>query len=98
MRSAKEWLGFNKSNEHQLEDLPEHWKKHALETIRIVELVQNEAFDAGFEAGRQEAFMELESLKELVKNGLPEECVLGYTEIKFCHHRNSDDARCKQCL
>lgn len=41
---------------------------------------------------------ENEELKEALKQYLPEDCVLGYGEPKFCHYRNGDGNKCKNCI
>lgn len=39
----------------------------------------------------------LDRLKELAHNGLPDECVMDCGEIKFCNYRQGDGNYCKQC-
>lgn len=38
-----------------------------------------------------------DDLFQRLHNALPDDCILGYTEIKFCSHRNSDGNECKKC-
>jgi len=40
---------------------------------------------------------ELNELKYLAHNGLPDDCVAGWDEVKFCHHRQGDGNMCKHC-
>lgn len=39
----------------------------------------------------------LENLKRTAHNALPDDCIRGYGEVKFCDHRNGDGNMCKQC-
>lgn len=40
----------------------------------------------------------IEDMRNLVLEGLPESCVRGETEIKFCTIRNGEGGGCKQCF
>lgn len=40
---------------------------------------------------------ENERLKKRLKELLPEDCVEGYGEVKFCCHRQGDGNMCKHC-
>lgn len=40
---------------------------------------------------------EFEKMKELAHQGLPDECVNGWDEVKFCEKRNGDGNACKLC-
>lgn len=40
---------------------------------------------------------ELEEMKRLAHEGLPSDCVAGWDEVKFCHHRQGDGNMCKWC-
>lgn len=37
-------------------------------------------------------------LSRRLELNLPEDCVLGYPDVKFCSHRNGDGNECKQCI
>jgi hypothetical protein len=39
----------------------------------------------------------IDELETIVKDNLPEDCVLGYDEVKFCTYRQGDGAKCKHC-
>ena len=39
----------------------------------------------------------LEEMKRLAHEGLPSDCVAGWDEVKFCHHRQGDGNMCKWC-
>ena len=40
---------------------------------------------------------ELEEMKRLAHEGLPEDCVKGWDEVKFCENRQGDGNACKWC-
>ena len=40
---------------------------------------------------------ELNELKQLAHNGLPDDCIAGWNEVKFCPHRNGEGNMCKRC-
>lgn len=43
------------------------------------------------------AKQEIEELQILAHEGLPNECVRGWDEVKFCDVRQGDGNQCKQC-
>jgi len=40
---------------------------------------------------------ELEEMKRLAHEGLPDDCVKGWDEVKFCENRQGDGNMCKWC-
>ncbi len=40
---------------------------------------------------------EIEQLKFYAHNGLPDDCVKGWDEVKFCEIRNEEGGECKWC-
>jgi hypothetical protein len=40
---------------------------------------------------------ELKEMKSLAHEGLPNDCVAGYDEVKFCHNRQGEGNLCKHC-
>jgi hypothetical protein len=40
---------------------------------------------------------ELEEMKRLAHEGLPDDCVKGLDEVKFCENRQGDGNMCKWC-
>lgn len=40
---------------------------------------------------------EYDELKRLAHNGLPDDCVLEWGEVKFCPNRQGDGGMCKHC-
>jgi hypothetical protein len=40
---------------------------------------------------------ELEEMKRLAHEGLPEDCIKGWGEVKFCENRQGDGNACKWC-
>lgn len=40
---------------------------------------------------------EIEELSRLAHQGLPDECVKGWGEVKFCENRQGDGNACKLC-
>lgn len=40
---------------------------------------------------------ELDLMKELAHAGLPNDCIRGWDEVKFCDIRNGDGGQCKWC-
>lgn len=40
---------------------------------------------------------ELEEMKRLAHEGLPDDCVKGWDEVKFCENRQGDGNACKWC-
>ena len=40
---------------------------------------------------------ELELIKRLAHEGLPDDCVKDWGEVKFCENRQGDGNRCKHC-
>jgi hypothetical protein len=40
---------------------------------------------------------ELEEMKRLAHEGLPEDCIKGWDEVKFCENRQGDGNACKWC-
>jgi hypothetical protein len=40
---------------------------------------------------------ELEEMKHLAHEGLPDDCVKGWDEVKFCENRQGDGNACKWC-
>lgn len=39
----------------------------------------------------------LDNLKRLAHNGLPNECINGHEEVKFCSTRQGEGNECKHC-
>lgn len=40
---------------------------------------------------------ELEEMRRLAHEGLPDDCVKGWDEVKFCENRQGDGNMCKWC-
>ena len=40
---------------------------------------------------------EIEELKQLTHNSLPDECIKEWDEVKFCEHRQGEGNKCKKC-
>jgi hypothetical protein len=45
----------------------------------------------------EELKKELEKIKHLAHEGLPDDCVKGWDEVKFCANRQGDGNACKHC-
>ncbi len=45
----------------------------------------------------EEVEIDIEKLKELAHNGLPDDCIRNWTEVKFCENRQADGGACKHC-
>jgi len=41
---------------------------------------------------------ERDELREIARSSLPDDCIKGYGEVKFCSHRNGEGNRCKHCI
>ena len=41
---------------------------------------------------------EIDNLKYMIIKGIPNECISGWDEVKFCSHRNGDGNKCMKCL
>jgi hypothetical protein len=68
------------------------------EILKTVETYVSEWFDSSYEEMKKELLDTVtEICKEDLKPGLPEDCVMGETEIKFCSIRNGDGWQCKKC-
>jgi len=40
---------------------------------------------------------EIEKMKRLAHEGLPDDCVNEWNDVKFCHYRQGDGNMCKHC-
>jgi len=41
---------------------------------------------------------EIKELQSIVCENLPDDCVGGYSEVKFCNYRNGFGNKCKHCI
>lgn len=65
-----------------------HYKEQHQEFEEIVEVVKE----------YPQIKEKYDQLKQLVEKGIPEDCVLGCNEVKFCSYRNGEGNQCKHCL
>ncbi len=40
---------------------------------------------------------DMEEMKSMTHEGLPNDCIEEWGEVKFCHHRQGHGNKCKQC-
>ena len=74
---------------------PEDIMKEVLDTI---EPYVNEWLDSSKDEMRKDLLDTITTIcKEEIIPDLPDYCVMGYDEIKFCSIRNSNGWQCKKC-
>jgi hypothetical protein len=68
-----------------------------LQKLIMTDIISFQVNDKKYDKSSSKLADELEEMKRLAHEGLPDDCVKGWDEVKFCENRQGDGNMCKWC-